>query len=50
MHAWIDTLIALVVFTNLRLLGSSRLGASIRTVAVQGVLLGLLPTGCRPAS
>ena len=43
MHAWIDTLIALVVFTNLRLLGSSRLGASIRTVAVQGVLLGLLP-------
>jgi hydrogenase-4 component E len=33
----------LVVLTNLRLLGSSRLGASIRTVAVQGFLIGLLP-------
>jgi hydrogenase-4 component E len=33
----------LVVLTNLKLLASSRLGASIRTVAVQGVLLGLLP-------
>jgi len=32
----------LIVLTNLRLLGASRLGASIRTVAVQGVLLGLL--------
>jgi hydrogenase-4 component E len=42
-HTWVDTLIALVIFTNLRLLGSSRLGASIRTVAVQGVLLGLFP-------
>jgi hydrogenase-4 component E len=32
----------LVALTNLRLLGASRLGASIRTVAVQGILLGLL--------
>jgi hydrogenase-4 component E len=40
---WLDTLMVLLVFTNLRLLGSSRLGACIRTVAVQGVLLSLLP-------
>jgi hydrogenase-4 component E len=40
---WLDTLMALIVFTNLRLLGSSRLGACIRTVALQGVFLGLLP-------
>ena len=39
----VDLLLILVVLTNLKLLGSSRLGASIRTVAVQGFLLGLLP-------
>jgi len=38
-----DLILILVVLTNLRLLGSSRLGASIRTMAVQGMLLGLLP-------
>jgi hydrogenase-4 component E len=38
----IDVILILVVLTNLRLLGSSRLGASIRTVAVQGILVGLL--------
>jgi hydrogenase-4 component E len=32
-----------VLLTNLKLLGSSRLGASIRVVAVQGMVLGLLP-------
>jgi hydrogenase-4 component E len=32
-----------VVLTNLKLLGSSRLGASIRVVAAQGVVLGVLP-------
>jgi hydrogenase-4 component E len=42
-HPWLDLLMALIVFTNLRLLGSSRLGACIRTVALQGLLLGLLP-------
>jgi hydrogenase-4 component E len=41
MHA--DLLLILVVLTNLNLLASSRLGASIRVVAAQGVLLGLLP-------
>ncbi len=38
----IDVILILLVLTNLRLLGASRLGASIRTVAVQGVFLGLL--------
>ena len=37
-----DIVLILLVLTNLRLLGASRLGASIRTVAVQGVLLGAL--------
>jgi len=39
----LDLLMVAIVFTNLRLLGSSRLGACIRTVALQGALLGLLP-------
>ena len=38
-----DLILVLVVLTNLKLLGSSRLGASIRAVAAQGVILGLLP-------
>jgi len=38
-----DLILVLVVLTNLKLLASSRLGASIRTVAVQGVVLGCLP-------
>lgn len=37
-----DVILILLVLTNLRLLGASRLGASIRTVAVQGILLGAL--------
>lgn len=37
-----DTLLVLVVLTNLLLLGTSRLGACVRVVAVQGVLLALL--------
>ncbi len=39
----IQLLLILVLFTNLKLLGSSRIGSSIRTVAIQGGLLGLLP-------
>lgn len=39
----IDAAIALVVLANLRLLGTSRLVACIRIVALQGILLGLLP-------
>jgi hydrogenase-4 component E len=41
-HALLDTLVVLLVFTNLRLLGLSRIQASIRTVAAQGILLGLI--------
>ena len=38
-----NLILVIVVLTNLKLLGSSRLGASIRVVAVQGMVLGLLP-------
>src|SRR2546425_13150648 len=40
----------LVVFTSLKLLGSSRLGSCIRTAAFQGVLLGFLPIIAHPGS
>lgn len=40
---WVELILVLVVLTNLKLLASSRLGASIRVVAAQGVVLGLLP-------
>ena len=43
MRDLIDAAIALVVLSNLRLLGTSRLVACIRIVALQGILLGLLP-------
>jgi len=39
----VDTLIVFVVLTNMLLLGTSRLASCIRIVAVQGLLLGLLP-------
>jgi hydrogenase-4 component E len=38
-----NIILVLVVLTNLKLLGSSRLGSSIRVVAAQGVILGTLP-------
>lgn len=38
-----DLILILVLLTNLKLLASSRLGAAIRTVALQGIILGLLP-------
>jgi len=38
-----DLILILVVLTNLKLMASSRLGACIRTVALQGMLLGPLP-------
>ncbi|MGB7768766.1 MAG: hydrogenase [Verrucomicrobiia bacterium] len=38
-----NLILVVVVLTNLKLLGSSRLGASIRVVAAQGMVLGLLP-------
>ncbi|HOK77341.1 MAG TPA: hydrogenase [Verrucomicrobiota bacterium] len=39
----VELILTVVVLTNLRLLGASRLGACIRTVGLQGLLLGLLP-------
>jgi len=38
-----NLILVLVVLTNLKLLGSSRIGSSIRVVAAQGVVLGCLP-------
>ncbi len=38
-----NLILILVVLSNLKLLASSRLGAAIRVVAAQGVVLGLLP-------
>lgn len=38
-----ESLLVLLVLTNLLLLGSGRLGTCIRLIAGQGVLLGLLP-------
>lgn len=41
MHVWIDTILVAVVLLNFLMLGSSRLAACIRCVALQGVLLGI---------
>ncbi len=43
MGAFLDLLLVAVALTNLMILGASRLGSAIRLVAIQGVLLGLLP-------
>lgn len=43
MKLWIDTAIVILILTNLKLISSSRLSASIRTVTLQGILLGVLP-------
>ncbi|MBM3267678.1 MAG: hydrogenase [Candidatus Sericytochromatia bacterium] len=42
MHAWIETILTLLVLTNLVVLGSSRVWSTIPIVAAQGVLLGIL--------
>src|SRR5216684_2263299 len=42
MNQLINTILVVLVLTGFMLLGSSRLAACIRTVAVQGVLLGIL--------
>lgn len=44
-----DLLLLLVVLTNFWLLGTTRLSATIRAVAVQGALLALLPVALYPA-
>ena len=38
-----DALMIVLILTNLALLGSGRLGAWVRVVAVQGIMLGVLP-------
>ena len=43
MNNWIDFGMLLLILTDFTLLGSSRLGMCIRVVAVQGIVLGLLP-------
>ncbi len=43
MELWIDVLIVVLIMTNFKLISSSRLSACIRVVAIQGVLLGVLP-------
>ena len=43
MKQFIDLALLLLILTNFLLLGSSRLRTSIRLVAFQGVILGLLP-------
>ncbi len=45
-----DMLVMLLVLTNLRLLSSSRIGACIQTVAIQGVLLGAIALAASPAT
>ena len=42
MNLWIDTILVLLILTNLHILGSSRISACIRTVAVQAMLLGMI--------
>jgi hydrogenase-4 component E len=42
MNPWLDTVFVLLILTNLHLLGSSRMNACIRSVAVQAVLLGII--------
>ncbi len=43
MNELIDALMVLLVLMNLRLLASGRLAACIRTAAIEGIALGLLP-------
>lgn len=43
MEVWLDAVLVLLTLTCFWLLGSSRLQACIRAVALQGVLLGIVP-------
>ncbi len=43
MNLFIDAVIVLLILTNLRLIGSSRIASCIYAVALQGILLGILP-------
>jgi len=50
MNALVDQLLVLSLLVNFVVLGASRLGFSVRAVAVQGVVLGLLPALIHPFS
>jgi hydrogenase-4 component E len=41
-NPWLDTVLVLLILTNLHMLGSSRISACIRSVALQAVLLGII--------
>lgn len=43
MSVWLDAILVLLTLSSFWLLGSSRLQACIRAVALQGVLLGIVP-------
>ena len=43
MEIFLDVLLTILILTNFRLLGTSRLGACIQTVIIQAIALGLLP-------
>ena len=45
-----DQLLVLVLLLNFMVLGSSRLALAVRVVALQGIILGLLPVILHPAS
>lgn len=47
MTVWVDSALVLIILTNLVLLGSSRIRTAIRTAALQGIILALLPLVCR---
>jgi hydrogenase-4 component E len=49
-NPWLDTILVLLILTNLHMLGSSRISACIRTVAVQAVLLGLISLLAQPGN
>jgi hydrogenase-4 component E len=42
MNPWLDTILVLLILTNLYMLGTSRITACIRAVAGQAVLLGIV--------
>jgi len=50
MNSLVDQLLVLCLLLNFAVLGTSRLGFSVRAVALQGVILGVLPALIHPFS
>lgn len=48
MNIWLDTALVLLILTNMHMLGSSRVGACIQSVAMQAVLLGMISLLAHP--